>query len=84
MGYMEDTMPLSNDGGYRKYQWVTRKTQCLQLSNDKGNRRYQWFTCNKNKNNLDPLRAKKIFIKMAEDGPYLGFSYKNQPSSVTL
>ena len=26
---------------------------------------------------LDPLRAKKIFISKAEDGPYLGFSYKS-------
>ena len=25
---------------------------------------------------LDTLRAKKIFIRKAEDGPYLGFSYK--------
>ena len=25
---------------------------------------------------LDPLRAKKIFIRKAEDRPYLGFSYK--------
>ena len=31
---------------------------------------------NKNKKGLDPLRAKKIFIRKAEDGPYLGFSYK--------
>ena len=26
---------------------------------------------------LDPLRAKKIFIRKAEDGPYLGFGYKS-------
>ena len=25
---------------------------------------------------LDPLRAKKIFMRKAEDGPYLGFGYK--------
>ena len=26
---------------------------------------------------LDPLRAKKIFIRKPEDGPYLGFGYKS-------
>ena len=26
---------------------------------------------------LDPLRAKKIFIRKAEDGPYLGLSYES-------
>ena len=26
---------------------------------------------------LDPLRSKKIFIRKAEDGPYLGFGYKS-------
>ena len=26
---------------------------------------------------LDPLRAKKIFIRKAEDGPLLGFGYKS-------
>ena len=26
---------------------------------------------------LDPLRAKNIFIRKEEDGPYLGFSYKS-------
>ena len=26
---------------------------------------------------MDPLRAKKIFIRKTVDGPYLGFSYKN-------
>ena len=29
---------------------------------------------------LDPLRAKKIFIRQAEDGPYLGFGYKSSIS----
>ena len=26
---------------------------------------------------LDPLKAKKIFIRKAEDGPYLGFGYQS-------
>ena len=26
---------------------------------------------------LDPLRAKKIFIRKAEDWPYLGFGYRS-------
>ena len=26
---------------------------------------------------LDPLRAKNIFIRKTEDGPYQGFSYKS-------
>ena len=34
-------------------------------------------SCCKNKKSLDPLRAKKIFIRKAEDVPYLGFSYKS-------
>ena len=29
------------------------------------------------KNSLDLLRSKEIFIRKAEDGPYLGFSYKS-------
>ena len=33
---------------------------------------------NKNRTkNLDHLRAKKIFIRKAEDVPYLGYSYKS-------
>ena len=29
------------------------------------------------KKSLDSLRAKNIFIRKAEDGQYLGFSYKS-------
>ena len=32
---------------------------------------------NKNKKSLDPLKAKNMFIRKAEDGPYLGFNYKS-------
>ena len=32
---------------------------------------------NTNKKSLDPLRVKRIFIRKAEDGPYLDFSYKS-------
>ena len=36
---------------------------------------------------LDPLRAKKIFMRKAEDVPYLGFGYKSlisDPISLTV
>ena len=32
---------------------------------------------NKNKKGLGPFGAKQIFIRKAEDGPYLGYRYKS-------
>ena len=59
-----------------------------QASNDNYSVIQQNFTCHMKRarkrklelkiriKRLDPLRAKKIFIRKAEDGPYIGFSYK--------
>ena len=37
----------------------------------------QDFSIRIRKKSLDPLRAKKIFIRKTEYGPHLGFSYKS-------